>query len=249
MFRLFTKAISNALGFSRVEARGTLMLIFVMILSISFARVYVHMVKNPTAQEADHFDDLEAWVAEVEASYELRSATPKPVYRPTSPNAAQKKFPTDLDYGRGDSRLATKNTHVHASDPDEIVVQDLNTATEEALQQIKGIGPSYSRRIVKFRELLGGFHDKSQLNEVYGLPEEAVSAVQKSFSVLSPPRRIKINSDSAKILAAHPYITYDLAWIIINFRKHNGDIASSEDLRKIQAIDEETFTRLQPYLD
>ena len=60
---------------------------------------------------------------------------------------------------------------------------------------------------------------------------------------MSAPKLLNINADSAKVLSNHPYISYDLAWIIINYRKQNGDITSANELKKILAIDEETFTR------
>ena len=66
---------------------------------------------------------------------------------------------------------------------------------------------------------------------------------------LSQPQPLNINSDSAKVLANHPYVSYDLAWIIINYRKQHGDITSSNDLKKVKALDEETFARLEPYLN
>ena len=249
MFRFIIKAISNALGFSKVEARGTLMLIFVMILGISFSRVYVNVLKNPTIPGPDQFEDLEAWVAEVEASYELKAQAPSNVAS-TAP-----AYPTKRKYAVANPNVET-NENVAAGSiqspspiPEPIVLLDLNEATEEELQKVRGIGPTYARRIVNFRDLLGGFYQNAQLREVYGLPDETIVEVQKYFSVLSLPRPIPINVDSAKVLAAHPYITYDLAWIIINYRKQNGNISSSEDLKKIQAIDHETFARLKPYLD
>ena len=209
----------------------------------------MNVLKNPTIPGPDQFEDLEAWVAEVEASYELKAQAPSNVAS-TAP-----AYPTKRKYAVANPNVET-NEDVAAGSiqspspiPEPIVLLDLNEATEEELQKVRGIGPTYAHRIVNFRDLLGGFYQNAQLREVYGLPDETIVEVQKYFSVLSPPRPIPINADSAKVLAAHPYITYDLAWIIINYRKQNGNISSSEDLKKIQAIDHETFARLKPYLD
>ena len=106
-----------------------------------------------------------------------------------------------------------------------------------------------SNRIVKFRNRLGGFSENEQLSEVYGLPPETVDEALKHFSVQSRPEPIDFNNDSAKVLAMHPYISYDLAWVILNYRKQHGDISSFEDLEKIQALDEETLEKLKPYLN
>ena len=45
---------------------------------------------------------------------------------------------------------------------------DLNTADSTTLMALKGIGPVFSVRIVKYRELLGGYYETAQLQEVYG---------------------------------------------------------------------------------
>lgn len=49
---------------------------------------------------------------------------------------------------------------------------DLNAADSTELQKVSGIGPVLSKRIVKYRKLIGGFTDKSQLKKVYGLSPE-----------------------------------------------------------------------------
>ena len=46
---------------------------------------------------------------------------------------------------------------------------NLNQADSLALIEIKGIGPVFAKRIIEYRELLGGYYDKHQLLEVYGL--------------------------------------------------------------------------------
>ena len=46
---------------------------------------------------------------------------------------------------------------------------DVNTADSAALVALRGIGPSFARGIVRYRELLGGYHDLDQLAEVYVL--------------------------------------------------------------------------------
>ena len=52
------------------------------------------------------------------------------------------------------------------------VLVDLNSADTTELQKVRGIGPVLSKRIVKYRKLIGGFTDKSQLRQVYGLSPE-----------------------------------------------------------------------------
>lgn len=49
------------------------------------------------------------------------------------------------------------------------VIIDLNEADSSKLETIRGIGPAFASRIIKYRNRLGGFHSKEQLREVYGL--------------------------------------------------------------------------------
>ena len=60
-------------------------------------------------------------------------------------------------------------------------MSDLNTASAEDLQRVRGIGPTLSERIVKFRTRLGGFSENDQLKEVYGLTEEIVLKCKNIF--------------------------------------------------------------------
>ena len=55
---------------------------------------------------------------------------------------------------------------------DESIVLDLNKSDSSEFIKIKGIGSVYSSRIIKYRSALGGYADKTQLKEVYGIDEE-----------------------------------------------------------------------------
>ena len=141
-----------------------------------------------------------------------------------------------------------KTVEVKIPEIEKHVIYDLNTATADDLRKIKGIGKVYSERIVKYRNMLGGFSNKDQLSEVYGINDELINKITNDFSIQSDNEAIPINSDSVKILAGHPYISYDLAWVIINYRKQNGDISEFEDLKKIKALDDSVLQKLRPYI-
>jgi competence ComEA-like helix-hairpin-helix protein len=242
MFRFIINAISRALGFSKTEAKGTLVLILIIITGLITSRVLIWKMKNQSAVFSGNPDELEEWIKTVEFSYEEKKEQEefdKSVYFP------QKKYTKKVDTSKSTFEERKKEIDQIKS----IVKLDLNMASAAELQQVKGIGPSYSERIVKYRDMLGGFSEEGQLSEVYGLKEDVVFKLLEQFSIQSEVKKIPINSDSLKILAQHPYISYDMAKIILNYRKAHGDYKTPEDLMKIKTIDENVFLRLKPYLE
>lgn len=246
MLRFLLNSISRSLEFSKAEAKGTLALIFVIIVAITTSRFYIFYLKkeqsdlNPTEKK-----ELEEWATQVRASIRVKKTqeksfeTPKHAVLPFVPQP-EKKRETKL-------KEAHENKKVTISP--KIVIKDLNTTTLEALQEIRGVGPVLSERIVKYRDLLGGFSSTNQLSEVYGLPGETIDELVNHYAVRSAPTPLKINSDSAKVLARHPYISYDLAWVIINYRKQHGDIHSMDELKKIKSLDSDLLEKLRPYVE
>ncbi len=126
---------------------------------------------------------------------------------------------------------------------------DLNTSNVEDLQKLKGIGPSFSKRIIKYRDLLGGYYKKEQLLEVYGFEQEKFDNIQQNITI-NPSRIKKININSATIddLKTHPYIKYSIARLIVNYRKQHGDYDSVESIKSIKTISDDLFEKIKFYL-
>ena len=127
---------------------------------------------------------------------------------------------------------------------------DINIADEVQLRTIKGVGPVLAARIVKFRNKLGGFISQEQYQEVYGLRPEVVVCLKKGTYISSAfqPTPLKINTADAQTLAAHPYITYQQARGIVNYRVQHGSFVDLEALNALVLIDQATLKRLTPYL-
>jgi competence protein ComEA len=127
---------------------------------------------------------------------------------------------------------------------------DFNEADSIVLQVVPGIGQTMAGRIVKFRENLGGLHEKEQLNDVYGMSPELVDRMFEYFS-FTPGihQKMEINTLEVSELARHPYITYGAAKVIVAFREQHGPYKTPEDLLKIKLFNEDWLERLLPYLD
>ncbi len=127
---------------------------------------------------------------------------------------------------------------------------DLNTADTTTLKRIRGIGSGYSRRIINYRDKLGGFISAEQLREVYGLHDTLATRVLEWGSV-SPgfaPVKLNINTATQEELTGHPYISGRTARLIIAYRQQHGSFQSVDDLLQIKALSEEDIRKARPYL-
>jgi len=126
---------------------------------------------------------------------------------------------------------------------------DINIANVSDLERIKGIGNVFANRIIKYRNMLGGFYSTKQLNEVYNLPDSLIPAINQYFLVdKSKLKKLDLNSLTQKELGRHPYINYNLSRAIVNYRKAHDGYSDVTDIREIKLIDDSIYHRIYPYL-
>ena len=129
------------------------------------------------------------------------------------------------------------------------IIFDINYADTLDLQMLRGIGPTFARRICKYRDKLGGFVRLNQLKEVYGMTDTLYNSIIKQLKITAfEPKKININSVNIKELTKHPYIDYYLAKRIIEFHNSYGEFKNVYDLKKVYLMDETTFKRIKPYV-
>ncbi|NND63173.1 MAG: helix-hairpin-helix domain-containing protein, partial [Flavobacteriaceae bacterium] len=127
---------------------------------------------------------------------------------------------------------------------------DLNTATIEQLQEVYGIGPALSNRIVNFRNKLGSFHHLDELHSVWGLKPEAIAQIEKNFTVRNPRKisEININTSSASDIATVPGINFELAKKIWEFVRLHEGVSSLSELSKIEELTPRKLKLIELYL-
>lgn len=134
-------------------------------------------------------------------------------------------------------------------DQRKIPIIEINGADSLILQLLPGIGPAFASRIVRFRDRLGGFFEKEQLMEVYGLDSSRYLKLKDYVRVdTNLVRRIRINEVNAEDLGRHPLIGYKMGNLIVRYRDHHGPFSNEEELRKLGVLDEETIKKLRQYL-
>ena len=113
------------------------------------------------------------------------------------------------------------------------------------LIQLPMVGPWFAHRIIKYREILGGFVDKEQLLEVFGMDQERVSAFEDYLTIdTSRIHPLSINFVDFKDVVRHPYFSYPFTKAIFNHRDRKGMISNFDQLKEL-VPDSDT---LSPYL-
>lgn len=128
------------------------------------------------------------------------------------------------------------------------VVIDINQASAEQWEQLRGIGPAYAKRIVGFRDRLGGFVNVEQVAETYHLPDSTFQAIRLSLRPSPIPKPLAINTAEAKQLQAHPYLNWKQANAIVNYRMQHGPFTQEEDLYQLHALPKAVVDKIIPYL-
>lgn len=171
-----------------------------------------------------------------------QTAAPPPSVKPSS----QKK--------REPARKETKKTYEKKQFPRTEkypvgTVVELNTADTIILKKVPGIGSTFARRIVKYRELLGGYLSVRQLSEVYGIDEEVYDKLKPWFIVdTSAIQKLPVNTVDIRELYRHPYIDSRQARVIYQLRRQTGKLSGWESLQLLEEFTEADRERLMPYL-
>lgn len=126
---------------------------------------------------------------------------------------------------------------------------ELNTADSAKLTEIRGIGPSFAMRIIRYRDRLGGFYHKEQLMEVFGVDTAKYSEVEQQLTI-DPAKvtRLKINSISLPSLQQFPYLNYKQVNAVIQYRVQHGNYKSIADLANVAILTPEVLRKIEPYL-
>ncbi|MBB3057435.1 helix-hairpin-helix domain-containing protein [Mucilaginibacter gotjawali] len=131
--------------------------------------------------------------------------------------------------------------------PGEVI--ELNGADSAKLTALEGIGPSFAVRIIRYRNRLGGFVNKEQLKEIYGIDSLEFADIKNQVSVNADKvKKININTISFDQLRIFPYLNYKQLNAIIQYRAQHGSYNSIADLRNIVLLDEGILRKIEPYL-
>jgi DNA uptake protein ComE-like DNA-binding protein len=228
------EVLKDYLTFNRTEQRGIYVLLSLMFLLIVANRVIPNIRGNVDGDMNISLREVKAFVRNMRIADSLDSIA------------------------RGNRRTAfSKGASFHSKDslyklkpfPKETFTIELNSADTLDLQRLRGVGPGFARRIVTYRERLGGFHDKSQLLEIWGFDSAKYNMVVSNVAVnRDSVRMIDLNTIAFKDLLRHPYFPFAIAKAIFLYRKEHKRFASVEELRKIDLISDSTYRKMIMYV-
>jgi len=126
---------------------------------------------------------------------------------------------------------------------------DINQADSTAFDLLRGIGPSLARRIVSYRERLGGFVAVAQVAEVWGLQDSTYQMVKDKLTITEGNvRKLNLNTADVEQIKSHPYFNYYHAKAIVAYRTANGEFSKLEDIKAVHTITDSAFQRMLPYI-
>ncbi len=131
----------------------------------------------------------------------------------------------------------------------EFALISLNSANEEELKNIKGIGAARAKAITEYREKLGGYLSTDQLREISILDDASIAALDTSVFIVNTVKMIDVKSVDFKELMAHPYVDYKLAKILKNYFKERHQ--SKQEVETFIAktpMYAKQLKKLKPYL-
>ncbi len=129
-------------------------------------------------------------------------------------------------------------------------IVELNSADTIDLRNLPAIGPWLARKIVEYRDGLGGFISVDQLLEVYRMTPEKLDTL-RPFLVLDTAwvERFNPNTVTLERLLKHPYFSATQAKGFISYRHKHGGFKIAADLKKCLLIDEKTYDKIRDYIE
>ncbi len=126
---------------------------------------------------------------------------------------------------------------------------EINSADTTVLRALYGIGAKSAIEIVRYRELLGGYHSVEQLRELNCITQENYARFFDKICCDSCKiSKIDINFADPKSLIRHPYISLPALRRIVKHRQLKGGWSRIEEMVDDDILTEVEAKRLAPYL-
>jgi|GEM_PF-3326982 len=123
----------------------------------------------------------------------------------------------------------------------------INAADTNQWMSLSGIGPVLSKRIVKFRDKIGGFYTIDQVGDTYGLSAETFEHILPHLRMRDQPKTLNLITATEAQLSSLPYISAKQARVMINYFDQNGRPKAFDELGNLYIADSAWLARIKPY--
>jgi DNA uptake protein ComE-like DNA-binding protein len=128
-------------------------------------------------------------------------------------------------------------------------IKNINLAEFRDIVGIEGVDGKLASRILKYRDLLGGFHSPDQLKEVYDLPDNLIGVMDSLFIYdTTDIRRISLSTAGYKEFLRHPYLGNEQVDAIMELRKFSMGKPEIKDFINSGILETGTIQRILPYI-
>lgn len=236
------KYIQKFFEFSHTEIRGFFVLFIIMVLALLTPFLLSFLDKENTLTFKQEQQTLDSLVAILEEQEQVAQDIILISKDSIISEEEKKIIPAKIK----------KNYPVFVKKIKKIELFEINQADTIQLRQIRGIGKKLSKRIIKYKDKLGGFYQQEQLYEVYGLDSIVVNRLIKYSTIdTSLVVKQKINQPLDKVffkeLLKHPYLKYEDVKAIFKYHKEQGVFQTKTQLE--QVLGNEKADKIYPYID
>jgi len=228
------RAVGEYLTYNRSEQRGILALNLVLLLLV----VTNGMIPPGTIMKEPDFSRFSKDVRDFELAW-----------RRAADSDSMVRVQKYLSYRSGQKNQNSDSARLIPNSISSGVIIELNAADTFDLQQLRGIGPGFARRIVGYRTRLRGYSDKRQVLEVFGMDSARYLAIEPNLRVNPDSvHPFDLNRVTIKDLIRHPYFPFAVAKNIMLYRQKNKVFKSLDEVRNIDGISDSLFRRISAYL-
>jgi DNA uptake protein ComE-like DNA-binding protein len=225
--KINTEPVMSWFGFTRRERRSSFILLAVIVVILCL-RLAVAEKNTEIEDFSDSIKFSFSGYKEVEVN-----------------ESSRVKNNLQYKYTRADTAAKKKNLRYYQKKS----LIDLNSCDTTELISLPGIGAVLSARIIKYRNLLGGYASVNQLREVYGLPAETFNHIKdRLFADTALLVRISVNSAGYKEFSRLPYFEKYEIQAILKYRELKGRIGGVNELVEYKLIPLEKAEKVKPYL-
>jgi DNA uptake protein ComE-like DNA-binding protein len=230
----FSNVIKDYLTFTRREKRGVFVLLSILFLLVIADEVIPLVIKPKAADISEFENEIKAFEQSERLEDSIEAMSHKSDYKKKNSNSAINKM---------DSSFSSRRF------PKETFIIELNAADTFTLQRLRGIGPSFARRIIKYRERLGGYIDKNQLLEIWEMDTSRYNSIKEQVTVnRDSVHKINLNTITFKKLMSHPYFPFEMTREIMIYRKEHKKFVNIEELRNIRIISDSAYRKIKNYI-